>query len=116
MDMPGSISYGGGPSYFGGNITRAVNNGSLSEDRLDDMCRRIMTPYFHQQQFNYPKVDGSEPALNGNDRKFLPIQKQVHSLVSMLTLTHFSVRVQLHLQPGVGLEHRCPRRSRRDDS
>ena len=69
MDMPGSISFSPGPSYFGVNITRSVNNGSLSEDRLDDMCRRIMTPYFHQQQFNYPKIDGSEPDLNYNDRK-----------------------------------------------
>jgi beta-glucosidase len=107
MDMPGSISFNGGPSYFGANITRSVNNGSLSEDRLDDMCRRIMTPYFHQQQFNYPKVDGSEPALNYNDRKSPPMRKQVHSYVLKLTLilTNLSVGVQLHLQPWINFEH-----------
>jgi beta-glucosidase len=73
MDMPGTIGFSaGGPSYFGSNITRSVNNGSLSEDRLDDMCRRIMTPYFRLQQYNYPTIDGSAPALNGNDRKSTP--------------------------------------------
>ena len=105
MDMPGSISFDGGPSYFGANITRSVNNGSLSEDRLDDMCRRIMTPYFHQQQFNYPKVDGSEPALNYNDRKYPIMRKQVQSYVSMPKLTTYSIGVQLHLQPWINLEH-----------
>lgn len=52
------------PSFFGGNITIAVNNGSLSDDRLDDMCVRILTPYFHLKQDEYPPVDPSEVALN----------------------------------------------------
>lgn len=72
VDMPGTIGFvPGGPSFFGGNLTRAVNNGSLSIERVDDMCRRIMTPYFYlqQQQASYPQIDGSEPALNGNSRK-----------------------------------------------
>jgi beta-glucosidase len=70
MDMPGTIGWTpGSPSYFGGNITRSVNNGSLSMDRLDDMCRRIMTPYFHLQQTNYPTIDGSTPYLGGTTRK-----------------------------------------------
>ena len=70
MDMPGTISFSpGSPSFFGGNITRSVNNGSLSMDRLDDMCRRIMTPYFHLQQTTYPTIDGSTPYLGGTTRK-----------------------------------------------
>lgn len=71
VDMPGTIGFvPGGGSFFGGNVTKAVNNGSLSIDRVDDMCRRIMTPYFYlqQQQASYPQIDGSEPALNGNSR------------------------------------------------
>lgn len=69
MDMPGTIGFGGGSaSYFGGNITIGINNGSISIDRLDDMCRRVMTPYFHlKQNTQYPAIDGSEPALNSND-------------------------------------------------
>ncbi|CZR61747.1 related to beta-glucosidase 1 precursor [Phialocephala subalpina] len=48
MTMPGPIdqnSINTGTSYFGGNITEAVNNGSVSMTRLDDMVQRIMTPY-----------------------------------------------------------------------
>ncbi|KAI4716172.1 hypothetical protein E4T48_07615 [Aureobasidium sp. EXF-10727] len=61
MDMPGTIGFvAGGNSFFGGNITTAVNNGSLSEARLDDMIKRIMTPYFHlKQNTNYPAIDPS---------------------------------------------------------
>lgn len=66
MDMPGGISFvSPTPSFFGGNITIAVNNGSLSISRVDDMIRRIMTPYFYlRQNSGYPAVDGSGVPLN----------------------------------------------------
>ncbi|KEQ89398.1 hypothetical protein M438DRAFT_308752 [Aureobasidium pullulans EXF-150] len=66
MDMPGTIGFrAGGNSFFGGNITTAVNNGSLSEGRLDDMIKRIMTPYFHlKQDTDFPSIDPSEIPLN----------------------------------------------------
>jgi beta-glucosidase len=66
MDMPGTIGFrAGGNSFFGGNITTAVNNGSLSEARLDDMIKRIMTPYFHlKQDTDFPPIDPSG-AVNG---------------------------------------------------
>src|SRR5256885_23655 len=58
MDMRGGL-------YFGGNIVTAINNGSLSETRLDDMIARVMTPYFYlQQNSGYPTVDPSSAALN----------------------------------------------------
>lgn len=62
-------SVGGNPnaSFFGGNLTQAVNNGSVSESRVDDMVRRIMTPYFFLEQNEYPPVDGQSPALNNNN-------------------------------------------------
>ncbi|KAK5217525.1 hypothetical protein LTR72_009642 [Exophiala xenobiotica] len=68
MDMPGPLSFSGdqNSSFFGGNVTLAVNNGSISETRVDDMVRRIMTPYFYLQQNQYPPIDGEEPALNSN--------------------------------------------------
>jgi beta-glucosidase len=68
--MPGSIGFGSfNASFFGGNITTNIQNGSLSEERLDDQVRRIMTPYFHlKQDTQFPPIDGSSPALNGNDR------------------------------------------------
>ena len=67
MDMPGWIDEPGS-SFFGGNITHSVRNGSLTEVRLDDMCRRIMTPYFQLGENSWPETDGSEPALNFNTR------------------------------------------------
>ncbi|OCL12415.1 glycoside hydrolase family 3 protein [Glonium stellatum] len=66
MNMPGGISFlSPTPSFFGANITTAVNNGSLPISRLDDMIRRIMTPYFYLgQNSGYPAVDGSGVPLN----------------------------------------------------
>lgn len=92
MDMPGHIqgkfvvnetrSY---ESYFGGNVTSAINNGTLDVERLDDMVcvcgeahgkcanradellqiTRIMTPYYalHQDE-DYPTIDPSIARLN----------------------------------------------------
>ncbi|KPI42161.1 putative beta-glucosidase G [Cyphellophora attinorum] len=65
MDMPGSSFGSQTLSFFGGNITAAVQNGSLPESRLDDMVLRIMTPYYFLGQDSYPSVDGSSADLNG---------------------------------------------------
>ena len=68
MDMPGTIGFGGGPaSFFGGNITNAIQNGSLPESRLNDMVLRIMTPYYWLGQDNYPTVDEASADLNNFD-------------------------------------------------
>ena len=69
MDMPGGIGpYGGDPgplSYFGGNVTIAVNNDTLDISRLDDMIVRIMTPYYHfGQDQDYPSIDPATADLN----------------------------------------------------
>jgi beta-glucosidase len=70
MTMPGSTdqasySIGGvANSFFGGNLTTAVNNGSVSMTRLDDMIRRVMLPYyFLGQDKTYPTVDPSTIAI-----------------------------------------------------
>ncbi|KAL7756847.1 hypothetical protein ACKLNR_013840 [Fusarium oxysporum f. sp. zingiberi] len=75
MDMPGTprvnktrlpdLGHGRMSSFFGGNITIAVNNGTMSEARLNDMIERIMSPYFylHQDQ-DFPTVDSSSVYLN----------------------------------------------------
>ncbi|KAI6337779.1 hypothetical protein MCOR28_008321 [Pyricularia oryzae] len=66
MNMPGGLgAYGftfgeGSGSFFGGNITRGVNNGTIETGRLDDMILRIMTPYYWLgQDKDYPLVDPS---------------------------------------------------------
>lgn len=69
MNMPGGLGlYGqdfGIPSFFGGNVTKAVNNGTLDESRVDDMILRIMAPYYWLgQDSDFPTVDPSTPDLN----------------------------------------------------
>lgn len=40
MTMPGDISFSSGDSYFGGNLTAYVKNGTIPEARIDDMAVR----------------------------------------------------------------------------
>lgn len=47
-------------SYFGDNVTSAINNGTLEMTRLDDMITRIMTPYYLLgQDEDFPSIDPS---------------------------------------------------------
>lgn len=63
MDMPGTASFG--PVFFHQNLTNAVNNGSVSVSRLDDMCRRVMTPFFQLgQDKDFPAMDPDNKQLN----------------------------------------------------
>ncbi|KAL5342479.1 glycoside hydrolase superfamily [Aspergillus crustosus] len=69
MNMPGGLgAYGQTPqagSFFGGNVTLAVNNGTVPESRIDDMIIRIMTPYFWLgQDQDFPSVDPSSADIN----------------------------------------------------
>ncbi|KAM0270425.1 hypothetical protein ACHAQH_009460 [Verticillium albo-atrum] len=71
MDMPGYeedkilLSDSAYSSFFGGNVTSAVRNGTVPEEHLNDMIARIMTPYYflHQDQ-DFPSVDPSTPYFN----------------------------------------------------
>jgi beta-glucosidase len=55
----------GPDSYFGGNVTAAVNNGSLDTSRVDDMITRIMTPYYLLgQDKDFPLIDPATADLN----------------------------------------------------
>ncbi|CUM55871.1 uncharacterized protein AC631_05369 [Debaryomyces fabryi] len=45
MNMPGDNMISEG-SYFGGNLTQAVLNGTIPEDKLNDMATRILASYF----------------------------------------------------------------------
>ncbi|KAI0318905.1 glycoside hydrolase superfamily, partial [Amylostereum chailletii] len=44
-------------SFFGGNLTEMISNGTVPEWRLDDMATRILTPYFHLKQDRMPEVN-----------------------------------------------------------
>ncbi|KAF2686783.1 glycoside hydrolase family 3 protein [Lentithecium fluviatile CBS 122367] len=75
MNMPGGIPFtSANPSYWGGNLTTAVSNGTLAIERVDDMILRVMTPYyFLNQDTNYPVVDSSTAPLS-----FFPRANWVH--------------------------------------
>lgn len=59
MSMPGDSEFNSGASYWGGNLTRAVLNGTVPEWRLDDMTTRIMAAYFFvgQGPETYPETN-----------------------------------------------------------
>lgn len=46
MTMPGDTLFNTGHSYWGGNLTLAVVNGTIPEWRIDDMAMRIMAAFF----------------------------------------------------------------------
>ncbi|KAG6852582.1 hypothetical protein C0991_010840 [Blastosporella zonata] len=56
--MPGNVGAGPG-SYFGGNLTAAVQNGLISKDRLNDMATRVLAGWYflHQDTPSYPAVN-----------------------------------------------------------
>ncbi|WYZ43510.1 hypothetical protein EsH8_VI_001209 [Colletotrichum jinshuiense] len=69
MNMPGPVSQGSlfeGTSLWGLNLEAVVLSGDVPVERLDDMVRRIMTPYYWLgQDKNYPTPDPSFLPLTG---------------------------------------------------
>ncbi|RAH41830.1 beta-glucosidase [Aspergillus brunneoviolaceus CBS 621.78] len=69
IDMPGGAVGFGGTSWdnslFGGNLIQAVNNGTLSTSRVNDIVLRVMTPYFYlnQDRADWPLIDPSSKEL-----------------------------------------------------
>ncbi|KAK8203779.1 glycoside hydrolase family 3 protein [Phyllosticta capitalensis] len=71
--MPGAWNWEptlpGVPSWFGGNLTKAVENGTVAESRVDDMAKRVMTPfYLLGQDEGFPGVDASSGAYPMNNQ------------------------------------------------
>ncbi|KAG2227455.1 hypothetical protein INT45_007480 [Circinella minor] len=57
MTMPGDILMGDGLTFFGSNLTKAVNDGEVSEDRVTDMALRIAASYYKMKQDeDFPKT------------------------------------------------------------
>ncbi|KAL0575133.1 hypothetical protein V5O48_006837 [Marasmius crinis-equi] len=58
MTMPGDITFGSGTTYFGDTLVAAVNNGSVSQTRIDDLATRILAAwYLLGQDSGYPAVN-----------------------------------------------------------
>jgi len=61
MTMPGDITFDSGTSYFGGNLTAFVNNGTIPSSRVDDMATRILAAWYllGQDAASYPQPNFS---------------------------------------------------------
>jgi hypothetical protein len=46
MTMPGDVTFNSGDSYFGGNLTTYVRNGTIPEERVDDMGELFTSDLF----------------------------------------------------------------------
>ncbi|KAJ8079874.1 hypothetical protein PM082_016699 [Marasmius tenuissimus] len=59
MTMPGDVVFNSGDSYFGGNLTAYVQNGTIPEARVDDMAIRILAGWYllRQDDPSYPHVN-----------------------------------------------------------
>ncbi|KAI9485708.1 MAG: glycoside hydrolase superfamily [Benjaminiella poitrasii] len=58
MTMPGDITFNSGDSYFGANLTNAVNAGRVSEARVTDMAMRIVASWYKLgQDQGFPEVN-----------------------------------------------------------
>ncbi|EPQ27396.1 uncharacterized protein PFL1_04934 [Pseudozyma flocculosa PF-1] len=73
MTMPGDVTCCTKQtgSLWGGNLTTAINNGSVAETRLDDMATRILAGWYYVgQDKGYPKpnfdfFNQRDPTVNG---------------------------------------------------
>ncbi|ODO05538.1 hypothetical protein I350_04589 [Cryptococcus amylolentus CBS 6273] len=82
MSMPGDITFGTLTSYWGRNLTEAVNNGSVSEARLDDMAQRIMAAYFLLgQDQDYPEVNFDSYRQSGSNMSHVDVRGDHHKLI-----------------------------------
>lgn len=49
MSMPGDITFESGTSWWGSNLTQAVKDGQIPEDRVTDMSVRIAAAWYKVQ-------------------------------------------------------------------
>ncbi|CAG9996472.1 unnamed protein product [Clonostachys byssicola] len=68
VEMPGYIppsNYQGASFFFKDGLTKGLEDGSITEDRLNEMVQHIMTPYFllKQDSPDYPSPDPSSSLL-----------------------------------------------------
>ncbi|KAG2220193.1 hypothetical protein INT45_005366 [Circinella minor] len=80
MTMPGDIIMGDDYTYFGQNLTDAVHNGEVTEERVTDMAARIVATYYkmHQEK-DYPEVTVN--MVNRTEAPEVLVQADHHKLV-----------------------------------
>lgn len=97
MSMPGDLTFGSGTSFWGGNLTTAVLNGSYPEWRLDDMATRIMAAYFKvgQDPETYPETNFDSWTVNDYGFTHSQVQlgwERVNQHVDVMADHHIVIR------------------------
>ena len=88
MSMPGDTSFSSGLSFWGGNLTISVLNGTVPEWRIDDMAIRIMAAFY------YVGRDVARPDINYDSwtlDTYAPEHFQVESPITLVN-EHVDVR------------------------
>ena len=85
MTMPGDITLDSGTSFFGGNLTAYVQNGTIPEARVDDMATRILAGWYFlsQDSPSYPRT---------NFNAFLPLDEATNEHIDVQDDHHVVVR------------------------
>ncbi|KAJ7160088.1 glycoside hydrolase family 3 protein [Mycena filopes] len=75
VTMPGSLVRGTNSSFFGTTLVAAVQNGSVSEARVDDMAVRVLAAwYLLGQDSGYPPVNFDSHDNNAADDERVDVQ------------------------------------------
>ncbi|CAA7264066.1 unnamed protein product [Cyclocybe aegerita] len=89
MAMPGDIGLNHDPniSYFGGNLTAYVNDGTIAEALVDDMATRIIASWYllHQDRPSFPAVNFNAFDLEDDATNLhVDVEEDHHKLVREL--------------------------------
>ncbi|KAL0950918.1 hypothetical protein HGRIS_007675 [Hohenbuehelia grisea] len=82
MTMPGDITFNSGTTYFGANLTGAVENGSVPQSRVDDIALRILAAwYLLHQDSGYPAVNFFAWNVNAPGNQHVNVQGNHKDLI-----------------------------------
>jgi beta-glucosidase len=82
MNMPGNLGYGVGGTYFGQNLTDAINSGTVSQSRIDDAATRILAAwYLLGQDSGFPPLNFDIRDLNGPGNEHVDVQADHKTLI-----------------------------------
>jgi beta-glucosidase-like glycosyl hydrolase len=82
MTMPGNIQSDGTDKYFGNRLVKAVKDGKIKKERLEDMAVRIVGAWFALGQHEgYPEVNFDAFSPNGTVNKHIDVQSDHHKLI-----------------------------------
>ncbi|KAJ8084259.1 hypothetical protein PM082_003027 [Marasmius tenuissimus] len=96
MTMPGDITFGSGTTYFGDTLVQAVNNGQVSQSRIDDLATRILAAwYLLKQDSGFPAVNFDSWNINGPGNSHVNVQGNHKESVQTLEDNYITLNIFL---------------------